>query len=90
MDYGVTCAPMDIHNFVILRWKLTPMVRIIRSIIVDQFGDEELYNNMSYSWKDYHGKDSSFWAHEYNKHGTCFSTIKPSCYLSKLLKPKFI
>lgn len=66
--------------------EINPNGEIIRSIIVDQFGDEELYNNMSYSWKDYHGKDSSFWAHEYNKHGTCFSTIKPSCYLSKAPK----
>ena len=65
--------------------EINPNGEIIRSIIVDQFGDEELYNNMSYSWKDYHGKDSSFWAHEYNKHGTCFSTIKPSCYLSNMM-----
>ena len=63
--------------------EINPNGEIIRSIIVDQFGDEELYNNMSYSWKDYHGKDSSFWAHEYNKHGTCMTTLSPSCFTSQ-------
>lgn len=31
-------------------------------------------------WKDYSGDDESFWEHEFNKHGTCMSTLKPSCY----------
>jgi ribonuclease T2 len=31
-------------------------------------------------WKDYQGDDEDFWEHEFNKHGTCMSTLEPSCY----------
>lgn len=31
-------------------------------------------------WKDYQGDDESLWAHEWAKHGTCISTLKPTCY----------
>ncbi|KAK3901090.1 hypothetical protein C8A05DRAFT_35250 [Staphylotrichum tortipilum] len=31
-------------------------------------------------WKDYTGNDETFWEHEWGKHGTCISTLKPSCY----------
>ena len=31
-------------------------------------------------WKDYQGDDEDFWEHEWNKHGTCLSTLEPKCY----------
>lgn len=31
-------------------------------------------------WKDYKGDDEDFWEHEYNKHGTCMSSLEPRCY----------
>lgn len=31
-------------------------------------------------WKDYEGDDETFWEHEFGKHGTCISTLDPSCY----------
>lgn len=31
-------------------------------------------------WKDYQGDDEDFWEHEFNKHGTCMSTLEPQCY----------
>lgn len=35
---------------------------------------------MQVYWKDYQGKDESFWEHEFGKHGTCISTLDPKCY----------
>lgn len=35
---------------------------------------------MNTYWKDYQGNDESFWEHEWGKHGTCISTLEPSCY----------
>jgi ribonuclease T2 len=35
---------------------------------------------MSTYWKDYKGDDEDFWEHEWNKHGTCISTLEPNCY----------
>ncbi|KEY73098.1 hypothetical protein S7711_10106 [Stachybotrys chartarum IBT 7711] len=31
-------------------------------------------------WKDYQGDDEDFWEHEFNKHGTCMSSLEPACY----------
>lgn len=35
---------------------------------------------MNVYWKDYRGDDESLWKHEWDKHGTCISTLEPSCY----------
>jgi len=32
-------------------------------------------------WKNDDGTDESFWEHEWGKHGTCYSTLEPSCYI---------
>lgn len=37
---------------------------------------------MTTYWKDYQGNDASLWMHEWSKHGTCVSTLDPSCYAS--------
>lgn len=31
-------------------------------------------------WKDQAGDDEDFWEHEFNKHGTCMSTLETACY----------
>lgn len=35
---------------------------------------------MSEFWKDYQGDDEQFWEHEWEKHGTCVSTLDTECY----------
>lgn len=37
---------------------------------------------MTMYWKDYKGDDENLWKHEWSKHGTCVSTLEPSCYSS--------
>lgn len=37
-------------------------------------------DHMRTYWKDYKGNDEVFWQHEFNKHGTCVSTLEPDCF----------
>ncbi|KAL8826898.1 MAG: hypothetical protein Q9170_007226 [Blastenia crenularia] len=50
------------------------------SSIISAAGQTDLLNYMNTYWKDYQGNDESFWEHEWGKHGTCISTLKPGCY----------
>ncbi|KAK9448221.1 ribonuclease T2-like protein [Limtongia smithiae] len=43
-------------------------------------GADELVAAMHEEWKDYQNRDDSLWTHEWNKHGTCISTLAPECY----------
>lgn len=52
----------------------------IEGILVNQFNDQTLYNNLKTVWKNIDGTDQSLWAHEWNKHGTCINTIAANCY----------
>jgi ribonuclease T2 len=42
--------------------------------------ETELLAYMSTYWKDFRGNDDSLWAHEWNKHGTCMSSLETNCY----------
>ncbi|ODQ80599.1 hypothetical protein BABINDRAFT_7313 [Babjeviella inositovora NRRL Y-12698] len=50
--------------------------------VLNKFGDEDLLAYMDINWKNGNvtAGDNDLWIHEYNKHGTCYSTINPSCY----------
>ncbi|KAK5061004.1 hypothetical protein LTR84_007545 [Exophiala bonariae] len=53
----------------------------IRSILASIAGkDSELLEFMDLYWLSADGNNEHLWAHEWNKHGTCISTIEPSCY----------
>lgn len=36
---------------------------------------------MNIYWKNQDGTDESFWEHEWGKHGTCYNTLDPKCYI---------
>lgn len=57
---------------------------------LQSFGKTDLLAYMNTYWKDYQGDDESFWEHEWAKHGTCISTLKPSCYTSYTAKQELI
>ncbi|QIX00602.1 hypothetical protein AMS68_006119 [Peltaster fructicola] len=48
--------------------------------ILENANRTETLDFMRTYWKDYHGNDNSFWQHEWGKHGTCVSTLSPSCF----------
>lgn len=50
------------------------------SLILVDAGRSDLLEDMQKYWKDYKGDDASFWSHEWNKHGTCVSTLETHCY----------
>ena len=37
---------------------------------------------MNQNWLALNGNDAQLWSHEWNKHGTCVSTLNPKCYAS--------
>ncbi|KAJ4601022.1 Ribonuclease T2 precursor (RNase T2) [Exophiala dermatitidis] len=41
---------------------------------------QTLLDYMRESWLALDGDDAHLWAHEWNKHGTCISTLEPVCY----------
>ncbi|EER29222.1 Ribonuclease Trv, putative [Coccidioides posadasii C735 delta SOWgp] len=48
--------------------------------ILQSHGKEHLLEYMSTYWKDWKGNDENLWEHEWNKHGTCISTLETRCY----------
>ncbi|GKU10609.1 ribonuclease t2 family protein [Fusarium langsethiae] len=51
----------------------------IKSIVSKFLGNSTL-SYMDKYWVSEDGNDESFWEHEWDKHGTCISTLEPSCY----------
>jgi len=54
--------------------------------LLRQYHQNFLLSYMSFMWKNdspitgVNGTDVDLWAHEWNKHGTCMSTLYPNCY----------
>lgn len=56
-------------------WKISDARKVL-----EEAGENELIKEMERIWKDLSGTDSDLWLHEFNKHGTCMSTLNPKCY----------
>ncbi|CAE6412432.1 unnamed protein product [Rhizoctonia solani] len=54
------------------------------STILTNGGASDILSYMKTYWKDINGNDESFWEHEWAKHGTCMSTLKPACISSSV------
>ena len=50
------------------------------SLILVDYGRGDLLDYMRDYWKDFRGDDATLWEHEWNKHGTCISTLETQCY----------
>ena len=48
--------------------------------ILEDFGMDDVLDYMNTYWKNQGASDESLWEHEWAKHGTCISTLNPSCY----------
>ncbi|KAI0296141.1 ribonuclease T2-like protein [Russula brevipes] len=46
-------------------------------------GAGDTLSYMDEYWVDMHGNNEQFWQHEWSKHGTCYSTLQPSCLPSE-------
>ncbi|KAJ1306201.1 hypothetical protein OPQ81_010910 [Rhizoctonia solani] len=54
------------------------------STILTNGGASDILDYMKTYWRDINGDDESFWEHEWAKHGTCMSTLKPACISSSI------
>ncbi|RUS20551.1 base non specific RNase Rh [Endogone sp. FLAS-F59071] len=54
--------------------------------ILKNYGDKQLYSEMQTYWPSDAGPDDTFWVHEWGKHGTCVTTLAPTCYGSSYKK----
>ncbi|PBP23359.1 hypothetical protein BUE80_DR005881 [Diplocarpon rosae] len=48
--------------------------------ILKSFGKTELLSDMRTYWRGGDGDFEAFWSREWEKHGTCISSLRPNCY----------
>lgn len=56
--------------------------------ILTSLGATDLLSYMSTYWRADRGPDEHLWSHEWNKHGTCISTLEKKCYNQDQYKPE--
>lgn len=48
--------------------------------LIEEYGTTQLLSDMNTYWNSYDETNEEFWEHEWYTHGTCISTLDPSCY----------
>lgn len=48
--------------------------------LIQTYGNQSLLDFMNTYWLSDSESAEAFWEHEWSKHGTCISTLEPSCY----------
>jgi ribonuclease T2 len=56
--------------------------------ILTSLGATDLLSYMSIYWRADSGSDEHLWSHEWNKHGTCISTLEKRCYNQGQYRPE--
>ncbi|KAG9091901.1 ribonuclease T2-like, partial [Ceratobasidium sp. 370] len=71
--YDANCAPeRELYNI---------------TAVLQKSGHQNLLNFMNKYWLNNNGTNEEFWEHEYNKHGTCISTLEPQCFKKTAREP---
>ena len=56
------------------------------SSLLSANGASDTLDYMKQYWVDINGQNEQFWEHEWSTHGTCYSTLEPSCLGSSYYK----
>jgi ribonuclease T2 len=56
--------------------------------ILTSLGATDLLSYMNIYWRADRGSDENLWSHEWNKHGTCISTLERRCYNQDKYRPE--
>lgn len=48
--------------------------------LIEEFGTTQLLDDMNTYWNSNDETNEAFWEHEWASHGTCVTTLDPSCY----------
>ncbi|KAG8738791.1 ribonuclease T2-like [Ceratobasidium sp. 428] len=72
-SYDANCAPeRELYNI---------------TAVLQKSGHQDLLKFMNKYWLNNNGTNEEFWEHEYNKHGTCISTLEPQCFKKTAREP---
>lgn len=74
--YGQYCNP---------DWEIENVTEVLHDLNMDY-----LLAEMNTTWKNQGSADEDLWLHEFNKHGTCMSTVNPSCYRKRAGKYQYV
>lgn len=66
-------------------WEVTNVTEVLLDL-----GYDSLVSEMRGFWKNQGAADDDLWLHEFNKHGTCMSTVNPECYKKNAAQYQYV